>query len=189
MNISIPRWALITIGLLPIASIFVLLVWGVVRNDPNPTGIAVFDQSGEAQVNRKQATDFTLKLFDGTNFALSSLNGKIIMIDFWASWCPPCRAEAPALEHVWRQYRHRDVVFVGIAIWDEQNRAKTFLSDVGTTYIVGLDPQGEIGVTYGVTGIPEKYFIGRDGRVIRKFVGPMNESRLKTILDELLEEP
>ena len=184
----IPRWGLITVGVLPVASIFALLVWGIVRQDGNPGGLLVFDSTGEARFTRQQSPDFTLTLFDGTPFNSESLRGQVVMVDFWASWCVPCQIEARTLEAVWRLYQDRGVAFVGVDIWDKESRATEFLEKIGTSYIVGVDPRGEVAVTYGVTGIPEKYFIGPQGRILRKFVGPMNEKRLSRVLDELLAE-
>ena len=182
----VPRWGLIAVGILPVASLFALLVWGVARQDDNPGGLLVFGSTGEAQFTRRQAPDFTLTLFDGTQFNSESLRGQVVMVDFWASWCPPCRFEARALEAVWRRYKDRGVAFVGVDIWDKESRAVEFLEKTGTSYIVGVDPKGEVAVSYGVTGIPEKYFLDSQGQVRRKIVGPMSEERLSRVLDDLL---
>ena len=182
----IPRWGLIGAGLLPLVALFGLLVWGIARDDSNPGGLSVFDSSGEARIIREIAPDFDLTLFDGSHLASDALRGQFAMVDFWASWCVPCKVEAKTLEAVWKKYQDRGIVFVGVDIWDKQDRAAEFLEKTGTTYPVGIDPRGEMAVTYGVTGIPEKYFIDPEGRVLRKMVGPMSESRLTAILDELL---
>ncbi len=181
----IPRWGLIGAGLLPLVALFGLLVWGIARDDSNPGGLSVFDSSGEARIIREIAPDFDLTLFDGSHLASDALRGQFVMVDFWASWCVPCKVEAKTLEAVWKKYQDRGIVFVGVDIWDKQDRAAEFLEKTGTTYPVGIDPRGEMAVTYGVTGIPEKYFIDPEGRVLRKMVGPMSESRLTAILDEL----
>ena len=83
--------------------------------------------------------------------------------------------------------RPRGFAFVGIDIWDrDEERVAEFLRKTGASYIIGVDPRGELAVEFGVTGIPEKYFIDPSGVIVRKFVGPMNEARLSAILDELL---
>jgi cytochrome c biogenesis protein CcmG/thiol:disulfide interchange protein DsbE len=109
------------------------------------------------------------------------------MIDFWSSWCPPCRAEASSLSKVYGDYKKKGVEFVGVAIWDTPDAARELLNAAGSKYPAGLDEKGVIAIDYGVTGIPEKYFLDRDGQIVRKFVGPMSESALRNLLDELLE--
>ncbi len=108
------------------------------------------------------------------------------MVDFWASWCPPCREEAPGLAQVYSEYKGTGVEFVGIDIWDTEQDAKRFISRYGIAYPNGLDAKGRIAIDYGVTGIPEKYFIDRSGVLVKKYVGPMTATQLRQILEGLL---
>jgi cytochrome c biogenesis protein CcmG/thiol:disulfide interchange protein DsbE len=108
------------------------------------------------------------------------------MVDFWSTWCPPCQREAPTLKEVYDEYRGRGVEFVGVAIWDQRNDVTEFVEQVGADYLLALDDRGLAAVEYGVRGIPEKYFIGPDGTLMRKYIGPMEADDLRRILDNLL---
>ncbi|CAI7996670.1 Thiol-disulfide oxidoreductase ResA [Geodia barretti] len=108
------------------------------------------------------------------------------MLDFWASWCPPCREEAPALAQVYGEYRDLGVGFVGVNLWDNAGDAELFLQEQGHKYPNGIDDGGEIAISYGVRGIPEKFFIDSEGRIVRKFSGPVDAERLRQILDSML---
>ena len=183
----VPRWALYVVGVLPLVALFGLLLWALLDDDAgSPGGLAVFDSSGEANVLRETPSDFTLLQFDGTTATLSEFLGRPIMVDFWGSWCVPCRREAATLEKVWREYADRGVVFIGVDVFDTDSRARSFIREFDITYPVGPDPKGRIAVEYGLTGVPEKYFIDRQGRIVRKLVGPLSEDRLTEILDQLL---
>lgn len=174
--------------LLGIVGLIALFAWGLTRPGGSSGGLAVNTQLGEVQVQPQPARPFQLTLFDGETLRLEDLRGQVVMVDFWASWCPPCRAEAPTLARVYREYQNKGVEFVGIAIWDTTEDAQAYVRQLGITYPNGLDPKGRIAMDYGITGIPEKYFISRDGTLVRKFNGPMDEARLKRVLDDLLVE-
>ena len=135
------------------------------------------------------ARDFTLTTFSGEPVRLSDLRGKHVMVDFWSSWCPPCREEAPALAAAYDRYRTQGVEFVGVAVWDIEDEAARFAEESGAAYPAGVDTKGVIAVDYGLTGIPEKYFIDPDGRIVRKYVGPMTGDVLDRVLQELLTAP
>lgn len=123
----------------------------------------------------KQAPDFTLRTFDGQELNLSDLKGKTVLLNFWASWCMPCRQEAGALESSWQRYKDKDVVFVGVNVWDENSNAQRYMSQFGGGYPHGLDPNEEIQIDYGVGGVPETFFIDSSGNVRDKFTGPLTE--------------
>ncbi|RME46594.1 MAG: TlpA family protein disulfide reductase [Chloroflexi bacterium] len=174
--------------LLAMAGLIGLFARGLAKPGQTPGGVAVNTQLGEVEIRSGPARPFELTLFDGTALTLDELRGQVVMVDFWASWCPPCRAEAPSLARVYREYRGKGVEFVGIAIWDTAEGARNYVQQFGVTYPSGLDPKGRLAMDYGVTGIPEKYFISRDGTLVKKFNGPMDEAGLKQVLDELLAE-
>lgn len=135
----------------------------------------------------KEAPDFTLELFDGSSLTLSELRGKPVVVNFWASWCPPCRDEAPDLEAVWRDYKDRGVVFVGVDVDDTRQDALDFIEEFDVTYSNGPDPGKRIYDSYGVTGFPETFFVNREGIVVRKFVGPMDTPTLTAFVEDVLK--
>ena len=132
----------------------------------------------------KPAPDFSLTLFDGGTIRLSDFRGKVVFLNFWASWCPPCREEAPLLEQAWRRYRNEGVIFLGVDIQDTEEAARRFIQDFGITYMNGQDPRNRIAIDYGVYGIPETYFIDKEGRITYKHIGALER---ETILAKLKE--
>ncbi len=177
----------LALGLVFAAALVGLLAWALVQSGGQPRQALVNARFGEVSVQPRAAPAFTLKLLDGEVLAADDLKGKLVMVDFWASWCPPCRQEAPVLAQVYQEYRSRGVEFVGIAIWDDEGQARNYVKRYGITYPNGLDERGTIAIDYGVTGIPEKYFITPAGQVVRKFIGPMEADRLRQVLDGLLK--
>lgn len=144
------------------------------------------------------APDFALTTFDGQQITLSELRGKPVVINFWASWCIPCRTEAPLLERVWQEYRDRGVIVLGIDYVDTEDAAKKFIQEYGMTYPNGPDLGTRISQTYRITGVPETYFITREGkmlsgidsngRVNANWIGPLSESALRERIEKLLGE-
>ena len=113
----------------------------------------------------KPAPDFSLTLFDGRTVRLSDFRGKVVFLNFRASWCAPCRGEAPLLEVAWKRYKAQGVVFLGVDIQDTEEGARRFIH-------------------YGVYDIPETYFIDPTGRVTAKYIGPMTPTVLSGRLAE-----
>ena len=181
------RRALVMAGaLVPLVALLALLTWAMVQSGGRPAGIAINSMFGEVELREGPARDFSLTLFDGSDLRLSDMRGKVVMVDFWSSWCAPCRQEAPALEAAYERFRDQGVEFVGVAIWDSEEAATDFINQVGQQYPSGLDSKGAIAIDYGVTGIPEKYFVDRDGVLANKFVGPVTQMELERVLSELL---
>lgn len=132
----------------------------------------------------RQAPDFTLSLFDGGTLSLKDLHGKAVLVNFWASWCPPCRLEAPALEEAWQTYKDKDVVFVGVDIQDKEPDARAFIKEFGLTYPNGWDVSGRVAVDFGVWGIPETFFLDKQGRITYKHVGAVERGTIVAKVNE-----
>ena len=130
------------------------------------------------------APPFTVTLFDGKTLSLADLRGKVVFLNFWASWCPPCRAEARELEAVWQRYRDKNIVFLGIDIQDTEKEAFAFLKEFQITYPNGRDVSGKISIDYGVWGIPETFLIDPEGRITYKHVGGLGSPIIVAKLDE-----
>lgn len=189
-RLTFGRRTLIILGVgIPVLAFLAVLAWASFISDGAPGGIAVNESVAEVRQERKAAPNFRLELPGGGTLSIEGLRGRVVMLDFWASWCQPCRDEAPVLAQVYREYRGRDVEFVGINLWDSPGDAELFLQEQGHEYPNGIDAEGKIAISYGVRGIPEKFFITSDGLVARKFTGPMNPDLLRRILDALLSEP
>ena len=129
-----------------------------------------------AQGELPEAPQFELpRLDEESMLALSSLRGKAVVINFWASWCPPCRDEAPVLEAAWEQYRDQGVVVLGIDREDTTDDARGFIERFALTYPNVRDAEDTLESQYGLTALPETYFVGRDGRLVAHIPGAVDE--------------
>ncbi len=135
----------------------------------------------------KMAPEFTLSTFDGSPMKLSDSRGKAVVLNFWASWCIPCREEAPLLEAAWQALKDREVVFLGVNIQDSEEAARDFVHGFGITFPNGRDAKGKIAIDYGVYGIPETLFIDRQGRITAKVIGPLGAETLVARAREALQ--
>jgi len=136
------------------------------------------------------APDFTAPVWNGAQgqtVHLADLKGKPVVLNFWASWCAPCKEEMPALQAGFDKYRASGVVFVGLAFNDTQSNGQPFLEKYKITYPAGPDENGKTSIAYGVTGVPETVFIGRDGRVVSKTPGGVSAEQLDAGIQQLLK--
>ena len=162
-----------------IAAMVALLAVGLLNKEP------VTGRSGITRVGRP-AEEFTLPLFGAGELVLSQHLGRPIVINFWASWCPPCRVEAQLLEAAWRLYQDTDVLFIGVNIQDSEEDGIAYLAEFDITYPNGRDVDGKVTVDYGVIGLPVTFFIARDGTVQRRWVGAIREGDLLARVNELV---
>ncbi|MCI0548255.1 MAG: TlpA family protein disulfide reductase [Candidatus Rokubacteria bacterium] len=138
----------------------------------------------------RPASAFTATAFDGSEVSLERLRGRVVVVNFWASWChPACYDEAPALERAWQRYRERGVTLVGVNIQDREGPARKFLAEFGHSFPNIADAGGRISVDFGVYGVPETFFIDRAGRIRAKHVGAVTDEILSREVDRLLAEP
>ncbi len=159
-----------------------------------PLGLLAFGLTGSPRVVPsplvgKAAPDLALASFDGGRIALAELRGRVVVVNFWASWCVPCREEAPALEATWRRYRERGVAFVGVNVQDREAAARAFIAEHGKTYPNGPDTSDAVAIAYGVYGVPETFVLDRTGWVRHKHIGAVTRDVLEREIDRLLRGP
>lgn len=152
-----------------------LMGWGLVRVKGGPRS------SGPAP-------DFTLTGFNGRQVTLSELRGQVVVVNFWASWCPPCREEAAYLEATWRDYQDRGVVFIGVDYVDTEAEALAYLEEFEITYFNGPDLGTRISQAYRIQGVPETFFIDRNGLLRGVKIGPLFPPELEDRIEALLAE-
>ncbi len=140
----------------------------------------------QTQPESGAAPDFTLTTLQGETYTLSELRGKVVLINFWASWCGPCRVEAPVLERIWQQYKDRGVVVLGVAYTDTESGARDFIAEFNQTYPNGLDLGTKISDKYHITGVPETYVVDQNGNIAWTRFATISEKEVTLLLDQLL---
>jgi cytochrome c biogenesis protein CcmG/thiol:disulfide interchange protein DsbE len=152
--------------LLPVLIILGLLATALTRHQQTlAVGVAL------ARGETPPVPAVTLPAFDGSPVSLAVLRGHPVVLNFWASWCIPCRDEAPLIEEVWREYGSKGLIVLGVDTQDLEAPARAFIKQYGITYPNVRDPDGFVGRLFGTTGVPETFFISADGRILGKFSG------------------
>ena len=160
-------------------SLFTIFLATGLSNRTSVTG-----RSGEQLIGEK-SPEFLAAAIDGDSVSLSNYLGSPIVLNFWASWCPPCRDETPHFEKMWRLYRQKGVVLIGINVQDTVADADRYIKEFDVTFTNAIDKDGKIMVDYGVTGLPVTFFINREGIIIGRWVGSIGESNLKSRVEAL----
>ncbi len=158
-----------------VIGILMLFALGIINRSAKPVETGV-------------APQFTIPLYGGGTFSLADQRGKVVVVNFWASWCIPCREEAPMLERVWKRYQDREVVFVGVDYVDTETEALKFIQEFGLTYPNGPDLGTEISRRYRIQGVPETYFVNKDGTLGGNRIGVIDEATLVAKLEALLKK-
>lgn len=171
----------ISIGVLAawigIFALLALLAVGLLRNQEGPVTV------GEVVPN------FTMTTFEGGQISLEDLKDKVVVLNFWASWCKPCEEEAAELEAAWRIYAPRgDVVFLGVDYVDTETQAVVYLEKFDITYPNGPDLRTKISQAFRIRGVPETYIIGKDGKLAAFKISPFSSlAEIMGMIDPLLE--
>jgi cytochrome c biogenesis protein CcmG/thiol:disulfide interchange protein DsbE len=157
------------------------LVLATVGSDPAPSS---------STAGGDRAPDFRLSdVRDESGFvSLEDFRGRPVVLNFWASWCVPCRKEMPALQDVSEEVQDR-IAFVGINHQDSRGAALAFLDETGVRFPAGYDPEGTTAAAYGLYGMPTTIFISPDGRILERHRGEISESQLRRELERLFRPP
>jgi peroxiredoxin len=176
------NWLLILTISSIVGAFLILLNYAMLNKEPTTAS------SGVAQVG-KVAPDFTLQLFTGEFLQLSRLRGKGVVVNFWASWCVPCRSEMSALNAMYASTNRNEIEFVGVNFWsmtESEGTARNFIEEFSVAYPAGQDKDGNISLDYGVTGIPATFFIDHEGRVLNRWVGALDIGQLESLTHEII---
>ena len=150
----------------------VILVWAVVLGLLGLVGFGLIrTQQGPIGVG-SQVPDLTFTTFEGDTIDLRDLEGQVVVINFWASWCKPCEQEALELEQAYQVYKDQGVVFLGVDYVDTETEARQYLEKFGITYPNGPDLGTRISQAFRIRGVPETYIAGRDGKLVAVKIGP-----------------
>ncbi len=153
-------------------------------------------QASQPALASGDAPAWELTTFDGQKYSLADLRGRPVVLNFWASWCQPCREEAPILQDVWEQYKTQGVLVLGVDYVDTEPEAKKYLQEFQITYPNGPDLGTKISQAYHITGVPETYFITREGKLLAgvdaqgkpygNWIGPITATALGERVEKLL---
>lgn len=136
-------------------------------------------------VSKTKAINFNLKDLDGNEVSLSSLKGKKVFLNFWATWCPPCKAEMPEIEKLYQETKDSDLVIITVDIGESLDTVKPFVESNKYNFKVLLDPEQSVATKYNISSIPTSYFIDADGNIISKHIGGMNIDQMKAYIKTL----
>lgn len=175
------RWTAVIMWTV-VLGVLALLGWGLINSTaPRP-------EVGEI------APDFTVEFFTGHEWqgqpeaTLADMRGKVVVLNFWASWCVECRYEADVLENASRRYADDGVVFLGVAYADVEPNSLAYMKEFGVTYPHAPDLGTDISDRYEITGVPETFVIGPDGKIAYVHIGPIDQNTLDGVISPLLEE-
>jgi cytochrome c biogenesis protein CcmG/thiol:disulfide interchange protein DsbE len=175
------RWTSVAIWLV-VFGLLAVLGWGLLNAN------ATRPEAGAP------APDFTVEFFDGyewqgmSSAALADMRGNPVVLNFWASWCVECRLESDAMEAAWQKYRDEGVVFLGVAYSDVEPNSIRYMNEFNLTYPHGPDLGTDISQTYEITGVPETFFIDRDGTITHVQIGPLDASTLDSLIQRMLAQ-
>ena len=134
---------------------------------------------------KTKAIDFKLKDLNGKELSLSDLKGKKVFLNFWATWCPPCKAEMPEIEKLYQETKNSNLVIVAVEIGEPLSTVKPFIDSNKYNFRVLIDPDQSVAAKYNITSIPTSYFIDVNGNIVSKSIGGMNIDQMKTYIKTL----
>jgi peroxiredoxin len=181
------QWNVVLVTVLVAGSLFI----AATRVQPNlgttqlaaPTDLL----SDPAPLPNHPAPDLTLPQLDGTQLTLRDLRGQVVLINIWATWCPPCRAEMPAIQQAYAEYRDRGFIVLAVNQREDATAITPFLEQHGLTFPILLDRAGQAGATYQASALPPSFFVDRRGVIRAVYRGPMPSRVIAPPVEQLLQ--
>ncbi|WP_203332394.1 redoxin domain-containing protein [Planococcus beigongshangi] len=187
-----------TLGLLLVGALIAALILGIVQNNAeekqaterlNPGSDVDFLPTDEGLAKGETAPDFELTTLDGETVQLSDYRGKKVILNLWATWCPPCRAEMPDMQKYYdEQAQDENVEILAVNLTTEDrgmDKINAFVEEFALTFPIPMDVDGDVGDVYQAATIPTSYMIDTEGRVQNKIVGPMNEEMMEDFIENM----
>jgi peroxiredoxin len=162
------------------------MVWGLLALAVAAFVLVQGCADGNALEVGRPAPDFTLEDLDGNVVRLNDLQSKVVFINFWATWCPPCRAEMPEIEALHQEYKDEGVVVIGVAISEPENTVRQYIQQGGFNWTIVLDKTGEVASDYQITAIPVSYFLDKEGIIRAVNVGAMTKSEMEAEVNKAM---
>jgi peroxiredoxin len=151
------------------------------------TTFSIADYQAQAREDRRPAPEFREPALGGGTIDSRDYEGKVVVVNFWASWCGPCRREAPALQRLWEEYGDRGVQFLGVNLNDDPAAARAYEEEFGITYPSVSDPSGKVAYLFQVLALPTTFVIGRDGWIAYHFTGIVTDPLLRGSIEDGFE--
>ena len=188
MSDTLPLRARVIVAGISVALLlaFILVMAMVMHRQTGKSGFGIFSNGRLVNIAPRPAPDFVLTGYYGESLQLSDYRGQIVLLNFWASWCPPCRIEAPVLQRAAERLASNDLTVLGINVWDDDPAAREFLKAFGVAYPNAEDTTRAIPVEYGVTGLPETFVISPTGVIVRRWIGPIDDQQLADLVTPFL---
>ena len=184
-------------GLILVAALIAIAVTSMVKKnvdqedsfDDEQRGVDLVGVAANEGLNKgEQAPDFELTTLDGEPIRLSELQGKKVILNFWATWCPPCKAEMPHMQNFYEDYAESEnveIVAVNLTSGDREASVEEFVKDYGLTFPIPMDVEGEVGQKFQAVTIPTSYIIDTNGLIQHKIVGPMDETMIQDFVSNI----
>lgn len=184
-------------GLILVAALIAIAVTSMVKKnvdqedsfDDEQRGVDLVGVAANEGLNKgEQAPDFELTTLAGEPIRLSELQGKKVILNFWATWCPPCKAEMPHMQNFYEDYAETEnveIVAVNLTSGDREASVEEFVKDYGLTFPIPMDVEGEVGQKFQAVTIPTSYIIDTNGMIQHKIVGPMDETMIQDFVSNI----
>ncbi len=184
-------------GLILVAVLIAIAVTSMVKKnvdqedsfDDEQRGVDLVGVAANEGLNKgEQAPDFELTTLEGEPIRLSELKGKKVILNFWATWCPPCKAEMPHMQNFYEDYAETEnveIVAVNLTSGDREASVEEFVKDYGLTFPIPMDVEGEVGQKFQAVTIPTSYIIDTNGMIQHKIVGPMDETMIEDFVSNI----